>query len=314
MKVQRRTTTRQEQDNRARRLIRMEDGKLYDFGTNNRSFIQVAQDLHRLGIKNCYFMLEVFDPRVVNIDPYAVDLDGHCALTKEQINIVMTECRANPWYFLREVSRIPDQGGTSVPYRANRGNIAQAWCIFHGYDSWLCLPRQKGKTMSALAAESWGYNFGTTNSSFIFINKDGPLAKKNLWRLRNLNERLPEYMQFDMFVDETGKKTVQRKNATELRHAVNGNSVAVTSKATSYDKALSMGRGLDAPILHFDEPEFTDFIDVIVENSVSTYEQAAKNAAKNGAMHARIFTCTPRSHWALTSLIAGKFHTLTLPN
>ena len=44
---------------------------------------------------------------------------------------------------VRECARIPDQGGVSVPYKANRGNIAQAWCIWKGIDSWLCLPRRK---------------------------------------------------------------------------------------------------------------------------------------------------------------------------
>ena len=46
-------------------------------------------------------------------------------------------------------------------------------------------------------------------------------------------------------------------------------------------------------VLHFDEPEFTNHIKTIVANSVSTFEQAAANARKNGAAYARIFTCTP---------------------
>ena len=127
--------------NTAPRINRI-GSKLYDFGTRNRSFIQVALDLQKLGIEHCYFMLEVKDPRVVTIDPYAVDADGHSTLTKEQVSIILTECKVNPWYYLREIARIPAQGGTSTPYKANRGNIAQAWCLIHGYDSWLCLPRR----------------------------------------------------------------------------------------------------------------------------------------------------------------------------
>ena len=78
-----------------------------------------------------------------------------------------------------------------------------------------------------------------------------------------------------------------------IRHPINNNSIITKPKATSYDKALSLARGLTAPILHFDEPEFTSHIKTIVENSVSTFEQAAANARKNNAMAARIFTCTP---------------------
>ena len=123
------------------RIMKIGD-KFYDFGTMNRSFLQLAQDLKTLGIKNCYFMLEIKDPTLVNINPYAVDKDGHTTLTQDEIARVLLECKQNPWYYLREISRIPDQGGTAVPYRANRGNIAQAWCIWKGYDSWLCLPRR----------------------------------------------------------------------------------------------------------------------------------------------------------------------------
>lgn len=275
-----------------KRLVRI-DGKIYDFGTYNRSFLQVALDLKKLGIKNYYFMLEIKDPSLVKIDPYAADKNGHTTLTRDEIGRVLLECKQNPWYYLREISRIPDQGGQSIHYIANRGNIAQAWCILHAIDSWLCLPRQRGKTQSALAIQGWAYSFGTTNSKFIFFNKDGENSKLNLRRLRAQLELLPEYMQFDYFIDSDGTKIKQTKNATTLKHPVNLNEIAIKSKATSYDAALNLARGADAPILHFDEPEFTNHIKTIIENSYPTYERAASNAERNHAMHARIFTCTP---------------------
>ena len=88
-------------------------------------------------------MLEIKDPTLINVDPFAIDeKTGKTSLTKDQVSRIMIECRNNPWYYLREIARIPDPGGTSVPYLANRGNIAQAWCIWKGLDSWLCLPRR----------------------------------------------------------------------------------------------------------------------------------------------------------------------------
>lgn len=269
-------------------------GKYYDMGTTNKSFLQLAKDLKRLGVKNFYFMLEIKDITLIGVDPYAVDKAGHTSLTKDQISRIMQELYRNPWYYLREVARIPDQGGTSVPYRANRGNIAQAWCIIHGYDSWLCLPRQQGKTISCIAILVWIYLFGTSNSQAIFLNKDGDNSKANLRRMRDQMELLPEYLQFDSFFDETsGQRTKATKNATKIENPINKNSVIIKSKATSYDSALSIARGLTAPILYFDEPEFTNHIKTIVSNSVSTFETAAANARKNKAMFARIFTCTP---------------------
>ena len=118
-------------------------GKIYDLGTSNKSFLQVASDLKTLGIKNYYFMLEIKDPTLINVDPFDIEeKTGKTSLTKDQVSRIMIECRNNPWYYLREIARIPDPGGTSVPYLANRGNIAQAWCIWKGLDSWLCLPRR----------------------------------------------------------------------------------------------------------------------------------------------------------------------------
>lgn len=147
--------------------------------------------------------------------------------------------------------------------------------------------------MSALALELWIYHFGTSNSTFIFVNKDGDNAKENLRRIGNLIDALPEYMRFESIVSEEGKIIKGRKNATKYEHPINGNSIITKAKATSYDSALSLARGLTSSMLHFDEPEFTPFIDVIVKNSVSTFETAHRNSIANGAISSRIFTCTP---------------------
>ena len=197
-------------------------------------------------------MLEIIDTSLIGINPHQCDKEGHTTLSKDQIGRIMLECARNPWYFLRECARIPDQGGTSVPYKANRGNIAQAWCIWKGIDSWLCLPRQQGKTMSAQAFQTWMYIFGTTNSEFIFVNKDGDNAKTNLRRLNDLIKLLPEYMRCESVITEDGKVEKARQNATRLGNPINGNSIITKSKATSYDSALSIARGLTSPVLHFD--------------------------------------------------------------
>lgn len=270
-------------------------GRFYDLGTPNKSFLQVAKDLKTVGVKNYYFMLEIYDYSLINVDPYAVDSNGHTTLTRDDVSRIMTECYKNPWYYLREIARIPDPGGTAVPYLANRGNIAQAWCIWKGLDSWLCLPRQQGKTQSALAMQAWMYSFGTSNSQFIFVNKDGDNAKTNLRRLSDQISFLPEYLRFESFTDDDGKTVKATKNATMIRHPVNGNQIITKGQATSYEKALSLARGLTAPVLHFDEPEFTPHIKTIVSNSVSTFETASSRAKANGAMYGRIFTCTPKS-------------------
>lgn len=269
-------------------------GRFYDTQTSNRSFLQVAKDLKTAGVKNWYFMLEIKDPSLINVDPYAVDKEGRTTCTKDQISRITLECVNNIWYYLREIARIPSAGSQSgVPYIANRGNIAQTWCLLHGIDSWLCLTRQQGKTKSALSAQTWAYSFGTSHSTFIFINKDGDNAKQNLRDFSDMISCLPEYLRYESIMDEDGKVTKTIKNATRMVHPVTKNQILVRAKATSYESALGMGRGLTAPILHFDEAEFTNYIDVIVENSVSTFETASRKSMEAGSIYGRIFTSTP---------------------
>ena len=154
---------------------------------------------------------------------------------------------------------------------------------------------EQGKTQSALALIAWCYSFGTTNSQFIFVNKDGDNAKENLRRLGAQIDVLPEYLRFESaMADEDGKIVKMKKNATKMVHPVTNNSIIVKPKATSYDSALSLARGLTAPLLHFDEPEFTNYIKTIVDNSVSTYNTAAERSKAAGSIYGRIFTCTPK--------------------
>ena len=273
--------------------FRIINGEIYDTKCPNKSFLRLAVDLKKAGVKNWYFMLKINDVSLAKVDPHAIDKKTkHTTLNRTEIQRVMYEWRSNLWYYLREVSRIPEAGAPNgVPYRANRGNISQAWCLLHGIDSWLCLPRQQGKTLSALALILWVYSFGTTNSHFIFINKDGENAKENLRRIKAQIEVLPEYLQFNSVIsDDDGKIVKAISSATRMQHPVTNNQITIKSKATSYDQALSIARGLTAPILHFDEPEFTSHIKTIVDNSVSTFDTAARRSKENGSIYGRIFT------------------------
>ena len=281
------------------RIVRYK-GKLYDTKTPNKTFLKVAIELKKVGIQNWYFMLEIKDVSLINVDPYSVDKKtNECNVSQDNIERIMFECKNNPWYYLREVARIVESGVPGgVSYKANRGNIAQAWCLLHGIDSWLCLTRQQGKTISMLSLLGWAYSFGTMYSTFIFVNKDGDNAKENLGRVKAQIDLLPEYLRFESILseeDDNGKVKIIKaiKNATKMEHPVTHNKIIIKSKATSYSSALSLARGMTAPIIHFDEPEFTSYIKTIVENSVSTFKTAADNSKANGSIYGRCFTCTP---------------------
>src|SRR5574344_1605334 len=119
---------------------------IYDIHTKNRSFLETSVVLKNHGVKNCYFMLQLFDESLVGVDPYSPDL------TPEQKVRIYTEIRRNKWYFLREVYRLQDQGNENgIQYKLNIGNLAQSYCQLLNINFISLLPRQVGKTQGVLA-------------------------------------------------------------------------------------------------------------------------------------------------------------------
>ena len=260
---------------------------IYDIKTRNLSFLQVAVDLKRLGIKNNMFFLRLYDETLQGVDPFSP------YLTEDQMVRIINECMVNPWYFLRECVRIPDQGGNGIPYQLHRANLAQTFCFLLGIDHYVVIPRQKGKTQSAIAIIDWAFLFGTTNSEIAFINKRSEDAINNLARLKAQRDLLPSYMQMKIAYDEDGDEVKERNNVKSLMNPTNKNRIVTKPSATSIQAADGIGRGNTQPIQYYDEVEFTPFIKTIIEAAGPAFVTAARNAKRNNSAYCRIFTSTP---------------------
>jgi hypothetical protein len=260
---------------------------IIDTKTRNISFIQTAKDLKVLGIKNHLFFLKLYDPSLQGLDPY------NPLLPEDTIIRIINECLINPYYFLREVARIPDQGGTGVPFILHRGNLAFIWCTLTGLQSYVIEPRQTYKTQSALAILLWAYLVGTTNSEFMFTNKEQDAANENLDKLKKQRDLLPLYLQFRIAYNDSGKKIEGTDNIKSLTNANNNNKIVTKAKATSKETAEKIGRGCSQPLQFFDEVEFTPHIKTIVQTSGPAYRSASDNARKNNAIYSRLFLSTP---------------------
>ena len=265
----------------------------YDTETNNLSFLQVASDLKKLGIKNNMFFLRLYDRGLQGIDPHG----PITVMSNELCQRIMAECIRNPWYYLREVCRIPDQGNSNgIPYKLNRANLAATWCFVNNIDHYLTIPRQVGKTQSIIANLTWAYLFGTTNSSFAFFATSQELASENLERLKMQRELLPPYLRLrqDCVIDAIlGTKDNEIDNIRKIYNPLNKNTIVTKPKASSKEAAIKLGRGNTLPITYSDETEFTDYIDEIVKASGPAFSTAAANAERNGAAYCRIFSSTP---------------------
>lgn len=266
---------------------------IYDFKTKNKSFLNLYNDLYKLGIKNNKFFLKLYDKDLVGVDVYSplLPLDM-------QMKIIL-EVMINPWYFLREVCRIPVDGmpiepGSGSEYLADRNNIASWYCFLNGIDHYDSKPRQCGKTQNAVAQMNYAFHYGAMASTFLFFNKDFPLAKQNLYRLKCQRDMLPTWMQMKIAYKEDGSVDKGRDNITSLKNPITNNEIKVMPKATSKDAAIKMGRGETAAVHYMDELDFTNFNTEIMKAAAFSYARASENAIKNKSLYGRVFTSTPR--------------------
>lgn len=262
---------------------------IYDFNTPNKSFIEVQQQLEMLGVKNNAFHLILLNPLLQGIDPFDE------SLPPEYVLMVIQECKLNMFYYLREVVRIPEDGGASVSFRLDRGTLAAAYCFYNNINFYLMKPRQTGKTVAVQALLSWAFKFSGPNSSMMFSCYKEGLSIKNLRGTKNILSGLPKYLANagTVDVDNSGKTVRKTDNVKSYSEPSSKNQAMVASNASTEDAAEVVGRGYTQAYQYFDECEFIKFIDIIVKVSGLAFNTASINAEKNGSGHCRIFTTTP---------------------
>ena len=274
---------------------------IYDIHTSNISFLQTSKDLRQLGIKNNKFFLRLYDPQLVGVNPYST------TLSTEQIERIIFECVRNPWYYLREISRIPEQGSAQGPgsgsiFQLHRGNLAAIYCFLNNINYYQVLPRQCGKTISTVSILLWSYLFGTTNSAMSFVNKSQKDANLNIKRIKEQKALLPLYLQQKyQIIDGEYKPAKGTDNVQTIENPTNNNRIEARPSSKTVEGADNIGRGTTSPIQWFDEAEFTDHIGYILKASGPAFVQAATNALKNNAPFCRIITTTPKHYWALVA-------------
>lgn len=258
--------------------------------TTNTTFLQMHYYLKDKGFRNNAFMLHLIDPDLAAVDPFDPQL------TLPIKAKVCREASTNYWYFLRECVRIPDSGGTvggGMKYQLHRGNLALNFCLVRNINTMLEMPRQTGKTVSALCYYLFLFNFGTTNSEFLFMNKKMDDSKLNLSRFRDLRSALPSYLRMDRVYDNTGKEIKTPNTVETLQHPVNRNKIVTVPSARNKVAAANLVRGRTVPLIWMDEYGFMPFNSIIYTNMVPAFSRASRNARNNGAPYGMLVTTTP---------------------
>jgi hypothetical protein len=252
---------------------------IIDYETKNASWLRQAQVYHSMGIKNSAFLLALIQSELQGIDPHRTDLDLE---TKVKIGL---ECRFNPWYYFREVMRVPAQGGAhALQLKANRGNIAMYWTFFNNIDVGLIQPRQTGKSLSVDGLMVELTYVSAQNSRINMVTKDDTLRKENVDRLKNIRGLLPPYL-VSLTKDDSD-------NMFELTCKMLGNKYVTGVAQNSESAANNLGRGLTSPIQQFDEGPFITFIGTTIPAALAAGTAAKAEAAAAGNPNANIFTTT----------------------
>lgn len=260
----------------------------YHMSTTNKSFLEVHQYLKDSGIENNKFMLALLDPDLARIDPHDP------ALSTMMKTKVLRECLYNPWYFFREVVRVPDSGqATGVKFELSRGNLALLFCLMMNLNTFLEMPRQTGKTISSLCWYLYLFNFGTANAEMSFLNKKLDDSKLNLQRIREIRDLLPTYLKMDQAFAPDGSKIRGKNNVETLQHPVNNNRIRTVASARNKVAAASLMRGRTTPIIYIDEYGFIQYNSIIYTNMVPAFNTASNNARRNGTPFGMLITTTP---------------------
>lgn len=262
----------------------------YQMETSNKSFLDMHFFLKAKGIKNNKFFMILYDRDLAGVNPRDPNLNE---MMKAKI---LRECMVNFWYFIREVVVIPDQGGTvggGKRYNLHRGNLALNFGFILNWNMFLELPRQHGKTISAVIWYLWVYNYGTTNSEMMFMNKKHDDSKMNLARMKEIRAALPRYLRMDEVPGKDGKPMKVSDNVETMKNPYNNNKVSTKPGAKNKANANSIGRGCTMPIHWYDEYAFILHNSIIYSAATPAFSTASKNARSNGAPYGILITTTP---------------------
>lgn len=254
-------------------------GSTVQLDTRNKSWLEMAKVYHYMGIKNHMFPLALHNPHLKDVDPFDPDIS-----LRDQL-YVAAECKVNPWYYFREIARVPGGSGEdAIPIEANRGNIALYWCFFNHITTVLIQIRQTGKSVSMDELGTYLLNIRCKNTDINLLTKDDQLRVKNIRRLKEIDSELPFYLKQR---SKTDANNTEQITINSLKNTYTTHVPQMSPKA-----AEKVGRGLTSPIFFIDEAPFQPNVHISVPAALAAGNNARDRAARNGEPYGTIFTTT----------------------
>ena len=246
--------------------------------TKNKSFIHIVKVYESMGVSNCAFPLALHNPDLKDIDPFDPDLG------RREIEMITDEVADNFWYYIREVVRIPNEGGIEgIPFRANRGSLTTYW-LFHNHITTIVVqPRQTGKTVSMSSLMRGLLNIYTVKTPINFLTLDDVLRQETVDTIRGLEYELPYYFKL------TGPEDSEKNPKTITVHAL-GNILRGFLPQRSKKAARNVMRGQTTAIFWIDEAASLYNIDISLPVLLMAGNDARQKAEQRGTPYGTILT------------------------
>lgn len=179
--------------------------------TTNLSFVRMAILLRKMGVKNHLFFLSLVQPELIGVDPHDPRLSLNTPEMKDLRARIMLECKINPWYLFREVLKVPKSGTDGGSFELNRAFLAMIWLFFNNQDLFLTIPRQIGKSVSAICIMAWLVYIAGVRVNVGLFAKDNGLIQEDVSRLKVIRDLLPGWMVHKQAVDTDNKEGLDYK-------------------------------------------------------------------------------------------------------
>lgn len=253
---------------------------MIQYNTKNTSFLKMHYILKEMGIENNSFFLQLYDESLAEIDP--LDEDN---LTDEQKLRVHIEISKNPWYFFREIIKIP-MTDVKLDFELTRATLAILWSLINDLHSYVVIPRQCYKSYTVACFYTWLIYWGAKNFNAAFFAQNDGLVTQNLTRVKDIRESLPKYLNLKSNMDTDNQHSIVYR-AGEFT-----NTIITRAPGMNEDTANNVGRGASTMGQWYDEFAFIPYIWVQYGAAIPAYSTVSKAAERNGSHHHIIITTT----------------------
>lgn len=248
--------------------------------TRNKSFYIMAIKYKLMGIKNHAFMLSLLDSSLEDVDPFDEE-----NLTDEQKDRICIEVMLNPWYFFREILKLPASGGATTYLKANRANIPLIYFFLCHIFIILIQIRQTGKSVTTDAIKAYALYFGTLRTTITFLTNSNRNRLESVERIRTFDSLFPSYLRLITSDDISNQERLYLKSSTRNKYE--------TAVAQAVEEAAKMvHRGNTSPIQHIDEFGYVTNLRWSLSSMLSAGNAARDQAAEAGALYGTILSTT----------------------